>query len=135
MEQAKMDHMSARYNKVGAEIILAGLSASPDLWLYATAGEGWVGPALFAIGEGELLWVDDLLIDLGMSVLDLWMSEEPAKRWEVMEFELHGTEFKSRFHYPGDLPPDDELGFARRDELIRRRFGNFKVVYPPDPSS
>lgn len=132
MDHEKMDHMSALYSTIGTEMIRAGSGVSTNLWLNATAGEGWVGPALFAIGEGTLTWVDQTTTDLGMSVLDLWNAEDPAKRWDAMEFEVHGSEFKTRLYYEGDLPPDGETGFERRYELIRRRFGNFKVIYPPD---
>ena len=131
MDHQWADNMSLLYNAIGTEMLIAAGSKSSDLWLYATAGEGWVGPALFTIGENSLEWISQTTTDLGMSVLALWNAEEPDKRWEGMEFEVHGTEFKTRLYYEGDLPPED-IGFEPRYELIRRRFGNFKVIYPPD---
>ncbi|MEO7384145.1 MAG: hypothetical protein ABIU18_04340 [Novosphingobium sp.] len=131
--------MASLYNAVGNAMLLVAGGNPADLYLYSAAGQGWAETALFRIGSGTLEWIDSMddpfehdkyLFD---SIMALWEAEEPAKRWTVMEFEVRGTTFNTQLWYEGELPPN-ELGFERRDELIRRRFGNLEVIYPPEPA-
>lgn len=132
MQPDKLDMMAQLQNEVGQAILRQAEGLSSDLWLLAEAGDGWVGEALFKIGADTLEWLDGSS-DLGDSIMALWEAEDPDKKWVAMEYEIHGTDFKIHYWYEGELPRD-ELGFEPREELIRRRFGNLRVIYPPWPA-
>jgi hypothetical protein len=133
MENGNLDKMAALLNSVGSEMILRAGNQTSDLWLYTEAGDAWADIALFKIGEGSLEWVDGFG-ELSDAIMALWDAAEPSKRWEAMEFEIHGAEFKTHFWFKGDLNPDDD-SLDRRNALIRNKFNNYKVIYPPHPAS
>lgn len=131
MQNHEIDKRAALLNSIGDSILNGEDPVGKHLWLFAEVGEGWAGVALFKVGKGQVIWVDDYLMDLADSLIALWESEPPERRFDALVFELQGTKFDSHFYYAGELP-FDETGYDRREGLIHKRFGNYAIVYPPD---
>jgi hypothetical protein len=108
------------------------VGGEPDgTYLYAEAGEGWVGAGVFK-PESESVRYFDPGSDLSDLLIKAWKAEKPDKRWAVMEFEIVGTSFEVRFKLPEEIDVD-ETEMERRPRALRRRFGNKPVIYPSPP--
>src|SRR3546814_11314137 len=89
---------------------------SSDLvFLYAEIGEGWNGPSVFK-DEGDVVRyynsASEILSDL---LFESWYaaSEDPIKRWSVMEYDVKDGEFSVSFKYP-----DEKIGRASCRERV-----------------
>ena len=66
---------------------------------------------------------------LADALLELWDSEAPAKRWSAMQYKIVGGKFDASFtHGPPDLGAST---LERREHILKLRYGNKQVVYPP----
>jgi hypothetical protein len=133
MDGDHLDSLSDHYDRIGQAIRRSGPGSNDKFWLFAVAGDEWVEDALFQVESGALRWVD-ADPSLTYEILDLWEREDRAKRWEAMVFEVSGNRFNTDFYYDGDFPANT-TNLERRIELMRRRFGNYQVVYPPFPGA
>lgn len=100
--------------------------------LYAEVGWNMVAPAIFKDRGNSIVfrWAD--LDRLGDALLDLWDAQEPEKRWAEIEYLIRDGRFEATYNYQDDIDPD-ENGFARRDRIVKRYFGDKPIVYPPFP--
>ena len=60
--------------------------------------------------------------------------DDPNMRWSVLEYEVRDRKFHVSLKYPEEVNVeivDDE----RRETVLRARFGDKPVVYPPPPKS
>jgi hypothetical protein len=129
----KYDTLGPLLAGVGGELaeIVGG---SPDgVFLYAEAGEGWIGAGVFKDDGAHIKYFDPSseLTDL---LLKAWNAEEPSKRWAVMEYEVKGTRFDVQFQFPDEIDPEESEG-ERRPRALERRFGEKPVIYPPWPGA
>ncbi|MBA3667281.1 MAG: hypothetical protein H0W65_06120 [Sphingomonas sp.] len=109
------------------------VEGDPDgMFLYAEAGEGWYAVAVFKEESDQVRYYSPTS-ELGDLVWEVWNSEEPEKRWAVMEYEIKGRKFDVQFQFPDEIDPK-ETEMDRRPRVIERRFGDKPVVYPPWPS-
>lgn len=65
-------------------------------------------------------------------MFDLWYSEEPNKRWTAMHFTVDAGKFEAKFEFD-DLERPDEDDDDRRERILRARYGDKPIVYPPPP--
>jgi hypothetical protein len=113
-----------------AEIV----GGEPDgVYLYVEAGEGWIGPSVFKDEGSELRYFDGTP-ELSELLLKAWKTEDPDKRWTVMEYQINGTKFDVQFEFPDEIDPN-ETEMERRPRALKRRFGGKPVVYPPWPGA
>jgi hypothetical protein len=127
----KYDVLGPLYADIGGELadIVGG---DPDgTFLYAEAGEGWLSSGIFK-DEGAAIRYFRPTSELTDLLLEAWNTEEPDKRWAVMEYEIKGTKFDVRFKFPdevvvGDFDPD------RKEAALKNHFGDKPVLYPPWP--
>lgn len=63
-------------------------------------------------------------------LLDLWYAQDGPARWSEIEYFIRDGRFDVRYFYPDD--PQRLEGFVeKRDDLIRRYYGEKPVLYPP----
>jgi hypothetical protein len=131
MTEEKYDRLGPLLADIGGELaeIVGG---NPDaVFLYAEAGQGWLGAGVFK-EEGERVQYFDPSSGLTDLLLEAWNAEEPDKRWAVMEYEVKGTKFDAQFQFPDEIDPN-ETEMDRRPRALKRRFGDRPVIYPPPP--
>lgn len=123
------DLLGPIYTAIGQECA-AIVGGNPDgLYLYADAGEGYSGGAIF-IDEGSLVRYYDLSSKLCALILDAWETQGPDEKWAIMEYEIKKGSFDARLVYPDEID-NDLLSVEVRDVFLQRRFGDKPVVYPP----
>ena len=129
MDNEELDHLGSLYEAIGQELIRIVGNGSKKIFYYAEAGEGWVDQSIYEVNADSLDWfyASQELTDL---LFEAWAADEPSKRWSTMEYELEGTRFTTRFRFPDEVNVE-ETSMARRDEVLRRRFGNKPENYPP----
>lgn len=128
----KYDRLGPAYADIGGELaeIVGG---DPDgVFLYAEAGEGWYGYGVFK-DEGDKVRYYDPGPELGDLIYEAWLSEEPDKRWAIMEYAIHGTKFDAKFKFPDEVNVKSYDENDRRDIALRKHFGDKPVIYPPLP--
>ena len=133
MHTDKYGVLGPLYADVGRELAKI-VGGDPDgTFLYAEAGEGWLGASVFK-DEGNRVQYFDPSSELCDLLFDAWEAENPnpKMRWPVMEYQIKGSKFDTQFRYPDEVEAqsfDDE----RREAALSRHFGDKQVVYPPPP--
>lgn len=129
MPTDKFDVVGALLSEIGSALsrIVAG---DPDgTFLYAEGGEGWMASGIFREEDGSIRYFRPTR-ELGDLLLELWNTEDPDKRWAVMEYEVKGTRFEVKFQFSDEIDPE-ESELERRPRALKRRFGERPVIYPP----
>jgi len=132
MPTDKFEVLGPLWAEIGGELahIVGG---EPDgAFLYAEAGEGWVGAAIFK-DEGTSVRYFTPSSELTDLLWEAWNAEEPGKRWAAMEYEIEGTKFDVNFQFPNEIN-SEETEMDRRPRVLERRFGDKPVIYPPPPN-
>jgi hypothetical protein len=97
-------------------------------FLYVEAGRAWVDMSIFK-DLGDRLLFRDPMDGLSDALLDLWDAQQPGKRWFTMQYRIERGKFEASFTYD---PLDPEVStLDRREIILRERYGNKQVVYPP----
>lgn len=127
----KFEVLGPAYADVGGELAQIVGGDPNGTYLYAEAGEGWIGAGVFKQEGGSVRYFDPSseLCDL---LLQAWKTETREKRWAVMEYQVKGTRFDVDFQFPDEIDPN-ETEMDRRPKAIKRRFGDKPVLYPPAP--
>ncbi|MEG3176551.1 hypothetical protein U1872_09940 [Sphingomonas sp. RB3P16] len=98
--------------------------------LYAQVASNMVSPSIFKKRGNTIVYRWPDLDRLGDALLDLWAAEEPAKRWEEIEYLITGDTFEVAYTYADEIDPEEDP-FERRDRIVRRYFGDKPIIYPP----
>lgn len=106
------------------------IGGEPDgIYLYVEIGDGWVDTSLFK-DEGNRIqyyWGDGSLPD---AVMDAWCLEPKEKRWTAMHYTIRAGKFEAKFDFD-DLEHSAESSDDRRERILRTRYGDKPVIYPP----
>lgn len=106
------------------------IGQNPDgSFLYAEVDEGAYEVAIFH-DEGEQVVYYDPDSDLFDEVINLWETALDHEKWTVLEYDVRDGRFNSSYTYADQLDPDEDSD-ERRDRLVRARFGDKPVIYPP----
>jgi hypothetical protein len=106
---------------------------SDGILLHAAVDSSWISIAIFKNRGSDVLYVEpdyDLFQD---TLYDLWALEEGGKRWEELDYLIKGERFDAAFIYPEEIDRE-ELSVERSKRLVKSRFGDKPIVYPPWPS-
>jgi hypothetical protein len=132
MPNDKYDKLGPLFADIGGEIAQI-VGGDPDgAYLYAEAGEGWYGASVYR-DEGEAVRYFDPSDELSDLIYEAWLTEDPDKRWSVMQFEIRGTKFDASFQYPDEVNVESFAADDRREKALRKHFGDKPVIYPPLP--
>jgi hypothetical protein len=127
----KYDILGPLYSDIGHELADIVGGDPNGVYLYAEAGQGWVGPSVFK-DEGNAVRYFRASSHLCNLLLKAWKTEEPDKRWAVMEYTITGNKFDVRFTFPDEIDPA-ETEVDRRPVALKARYGDKPVIYPPAP--
>ena len=131
MSDDKFESLGPVYGEIGGEV--ARIVGDPEgAYLYSEAGEGWYSYAIFK-AEGENVRYYDGTSELGDLIWKALKTEEPGKRWAVMEYVITGTKFDAQFQFPEQIDPE-ESEIERRPRALKKHFGERPVIYPPMPN-
>lgn len=104
-----------------------------DTLVYAQAGRNWVEASIFKDLGDRIVWRDPGLDEIFETVKELWNAQTEKPRWRFIEYFVKDGRFTVTYTYPDELPPEDEIPLFRREEIIRRYFGDKPIIYPqPD---
>lgn len=131
MPNDKFDKLGPLFANIGSEVAKI-VGGDPDgAYLYVEAGDGWYGASVFK-DEGEIVRYFDPSSKLDDLIYEAWLTEEPAKRWVVMEYEVEGANFDARFKFPDEVDVES-FDEDRREIALKNRYGDKPVIYPPMP--
>lgn len=131
MAEDKFERLGPMFSAIGEEAA-AIVGGDPDgVYIYVEVGDRWIGPSLFK-DEGDVIRYYDPTSDLSDLIMEAWEAEDPDKRWSVMEYEIRGTTFDVQFRFPDEVDVES-FEVDRREETLKRRYGERPVVYPPVP--
>lgn len=131
MNNDKFDLLGPALAEVGDEAVRLVGGEPSGIFLYAEAGENWAGPSLYK-DEGD--WVR--YVDMGRSptlanlIMNAWDIEPADKRWTAMLYTIEAGKFQASFTF-GNLNKPSEDGLDNRDRVLRARYGDKPIVYPP----
>lgn len=129
----KYDILGPLYSDIGGELAEIVGGDSDGVYLYVEAGDGWIDPSIFK-DEGAVVRYFDASSHLCDLIAKAWKTEEPDKRWAVMEYEITGQKFDVRFKFPEGIDPA-ESEVERRPVALKARYGNKPIIYPPIPDN
>ncbi|WBO22217.1 hypothetical protein [Sphingomonas abietis] len=121
---------AAQLNAIGNLLAMDTQYPLDGTFLYVEADWGWADISIFKDLGASLLWRDPM-DGLFEALLDLREAEASDKRWSTMQYRITGDRFDAAFTYE---PLDsEESTIDRRAIILRQRYGNKQVVYPPLP--
>lgn len=136
MGSDKLEKLGPLMNEIGQELAETVGGDPNGVFLYVEIGEGWVDISIFK-DEGKIVrWYDSQRTNLADLLWEAWYLEPdgPNMRWSVLEYEVRDRKFHVSLKYPEEVNVeifDDE----RRETVLRARFGDKPVIYPPPPKS
>lgn len=136
MGSDKLEKLGPLMNEIGQELAETVGGDVNGVFLYVEIGEGWVDISIFK-DEGKIVrWYDSQRTNLADLLWEAWYLEPdgPNMRWSVLEYEVRDRKFHVSLKYPEEVNVeivDDE----RRETVLRARFGDKPIVYPPPPKS
>jgi hypothetical protein len=98
--------------------------------LYAELDRNVVSPSIFKELGNEILYRHPDLDRLGDALLDLWEAQSAEDRWVEIECLVRDGTFDVTYVYPDEIDPEEDFT-ERRDRVVRRHFGDKRIVYPP----
>lgn len=133
MPTDKYEILGSKYNEIGAELVDIVGGTADGIYLYAEAGDGWFGYSVFK-DEGSAVRYFTPTSELGDLIRDAWKTENRDRqmRWAIMEYEIKDGKFEARFKYPEEVDVES-FDIDRREEALKRRYGDKPVIYPPIP--
>ena len=134
MTADNFDLIGPKLAEIGNEALRLAGGEGKGIFLYVEIGDGWTGPNLFK-DDGEAIHFIDFddpnpLHDL---LTQAWYLEPAGKRWTAMHYTIEHGKFDATFDYD-DLEGSEEDGGDRRERILRARYGDRKIAYPPLPS-
>lgn len=124
----KYDLLGPIYATIGHECSSIVGGNVDGLYLYADAGDGYSGGAIF-IDEGDLIRYYRPTSKLCELILDAWEIDGPNEKWAIMEYEIKDGGFDANLVYPDEIDADLS-DIDLRKVFLKRRFGDKPVVYP-----
>lgn len=100
-------------------------------FLYAEVEPGMVFESLF-LDRGDSVECIDTSDALSRALFDAWHASEPGKAWATLSYAIAGNAFDANFQYPDDLS-EDESPEERRSRILKARYGDKPINYPPPP--
>jgi hypothetical protein len=128
----KFELLGPAMSRIGEEAMHI-VGGKPDgVFLYVEIGDRWVDPSLFK-DEGDSVRYHDIgPSNLWRLLIDAWCIEPVDKRWTAMEYTIDGGKFDAKFSFDDVEKESVSNGSdARRQRVLRARYGDKPIVYPP----
>ncbi len=132
MGNDKLDKLGPLMNEIGQELADIAGGDPEGVFLYVEIGEGWVGASVFKDDGTVVRYLDYEDVNLTDLLFEAWYleSDEPNKRWSVMEYDIKGGRFEVTYKYPEEVSVE-VVDRRRRQAALRARYGDRPVIYPP----
>lgn len=130
----KLHKLGPKLTAIG-QAIASDFGGQPyDAYLYVEVGDRWISVNLYKVSPEALHFHQGDDLRLTELLWDLWRmeSDDPTKRWCVLEYEITGASFDAKFKYPDQVDVESFDG-DRRQAALEQRFGKKPVIYPPAP--
>lgn len=115
------------------QAIADAIDGDPDgAFLYAEVEPGVVYEALF-LDKGDGVECVFTSSALSKALFDAWYAADPGKAWATISYAIDGDKFDASFQYPDEIS-DDEGPEDRRRRVLKARYGDKPIKYPPPPS-
>jgi hypothetical protein len=128
----KYEILGPAYGDIGVELAEIVGGDPNGVLLYAESGQGWLGFSVFK-DEGRVVRYYPPTTELGDLIETAWLAEDPDKRWAVIEYAVTGTRFDASFKFPDEVDVK-WYDIDRREEAVKRHFGDKPVIYPSAPN-
>ena len=133
MTTDKYDLLGPAFARVGEEA-MAIVGGKPNgVYLYVEIGEGWVDVSLFKDEGNAVRYIDVGTSEIWRLLSDAWCLEPADKRWTAMHYTIDGGKFGAEFTFD-DLEGSGESTDDRRERILRARYADKPVIYPPLPA-
>jgi hypothetical protein len=110
------------------------IDGDPDgAFLYAEVEPGMVYEALF-LDKGDSVENIDTSEAISKALFDAWYASEPGKAWVTLSYAIAGNAFDASFQYPDEIS-EDEGPEERQDRILKARYGDKPIHYPPPPDT
>ena len=129
-EDKKFEILGPLYAEIGRQIF-EDVGGPNGVFVYGEAGEGWVEVSVFK-DKGRFVQYYSPSRELSDLIIKAWKTEPPNKRWAVMMYEIKDGAFDATFRFPEEIDPD-ESSFERSERVLKQRYGDKQVKYPPVP--
>jgi hypothetical protein len=130
-DMKKFEILGPLYAEIGRQVS-HDIGENPDgVFLYVEAGDGWVDASVFK-DKGGFVQYYDASVELSELIIEAWETEPSGKRWAVMMYEIKDGAFDATFRFPEEIDPEP-VGIQRREDALRKRYGDKPVQYPPIP--
>lgn len=130
MEKDRFDTFGPLLNEIGGALAEIADGDPEGVFLYVEIGKGWIQPSAYKEESGAVHWLECA----GSPLLDLieqgWRSEPEERRWSVMEYSIKDSKFAAVFKYPDEVNVES-FDEDRREKVLRARYGDKPVIYPP----
>ena len=127
-----LDELGPFMNKIGQALADITGGDPEGVFLYVEIAKGWVSSSVFKDEGNAVRYLDTDEPDFSNLLFDVWYSVPEDKRWSVMEYDIKGGKFEVSLQYPEEV--DVEVyDRDRREAVLRARYGDRPVIYPPPP--
>lgn len=133
MAQDKFDILGLLMNEIGQRLSDIADGDPEGVFLYVEIAEGWVSPSVFKEDGKTVRYLDSEQTGLDGLLFEAWHAEPEGKRWSVMEYGIKDGRFSVEFKFPEEVDVETVQDDERRDEALRRRYGDKPIIYPPPP--
>lgn len=124
----KFGPILAEIGGVAAKLV----GGDPDgLYIYVEVGDRWHSVSVFK-DEGSVVRYYRTSSELSDLICEFSQSEDPDKRWSVMEYEIVGTKFDAQFKFSEEIDVENRE-IDHREIALKKRYGDKPIVYPPWP--
>lgn len=124
-----VDEAGNLLNEVG-NVLSEDKAYPPDeTLLYVEAASKMVDMSIFE-DLGDHLLFRFPMPGLSDVLLELWEASDPNKRWTAMQCRIVDGQFTASFAHPEEIDPNERT-MDRREHILRQRYGNKRIVYPP----
>jgi hypothetical protein len=133
MGKDRFDTFGPLLSEIGGALADIAGGDPEGVFLYVEIGKGWIQPSVYKEEDEVVRWLDCN----GSPLLDLieqgWRAEPEERRWSVMEYSIKGSEFAAVLKYPDEVDVES-FDEDRREKVLRARYGDKPIVYPPPES-
>ena len=134
MPSDKLDALGPLLGDIGTKLVSIADGATSGLFLYVEACEGGTYTSIFKDEGAQVRYLDWEKTGLYDFIIAAREAEpDVTKRWSVMEYEVEDGKFEAKFKFPDEVNVEADVGGDRREVVLRERYGDKPVVYPPPP--
>lgn len=132
MTSDSLDALGPLMSEIGKLLTEAADGDPEGVFLYVEIAEGWVSTSIFKDEGNAVRWLEGDVHELSDLLFEAWYMAPKDKRWSVLEYDIKDGKFEVAFKYPEEVNVES-FEDERREAVLRARYGDKPVIYPPPP--